>query len=643
MAEHVIGIDIVARLDAFRAELAKIPDIGGREAKALTAALSREVKAAEKASRELAQQTRRTTQETQTFADAAGSAGSVSGKLGQALGLLSPELGAVAQGLADAADGGEALDEISSALGVSLGSVATVAGAVAAAAGGLYLAYQALTEEERRGQEEAAKLAEAHRDLRDVLADTRSRAIELAVETGRLTAEQAALEQAALATQRALLGATDEPRAEIRRLREEQAGLGAVVGDLADQARESWVPGLRFWGAALDGVTTSTAELEQQVGTQTQIIEDQAAAYRDNREAAQALIRARQEEDTATRGAADATRAHVAALDAATAAKRAYLDQVAEDQRLVVESGLALDALTERVSQLGETEAERIERTFAGLQAELDLRRGVLEAAGADVSRYAKLEVDIEAAKQQQLAALRDRETAARTRDLAQLEEQAQQVGDTYLDLAGNVAGGIAEGLRASADASGRVVADLQEAQVRGEGYLTDAQQDELRKRERLARAAALRSWELYKAAQVAQVTAGAAAAFVAGLDDAPFPANLVIAGANSAAAMAQLPAIAAAAPTFHQGGVFQPDEGMALLRRGEPVLTPLARSVAGDEQLQRLSAGVPLDRGPVEAYVRWDHRVLTRPMADTLRRGGATRRTVGSLAALRSGIPGHG
>lgn len=50
MANEVVGIDIIARLDGFREELAKIPDIGSKEAKQLAAQLSREIKSAERAS-----------------------------------------------------------------------------------------------------------------------------------------------------------------------------------------------------------------------------------------------------------------------------------------------------------------------------------------------------------------------------------------------------------------------------------------------------------------------------------------------------------------------------------------------------------------------------------------------------------------
>ena len=68
---EVVGIDIVARLDDFRAELAKIPDIGGKEAKALTSQLSREIKKATTASKREAAQSRKTAAAYRTQAKAA--------------------------------------------------------------------------------------------------------------------------------------------------------------------------------------------------------------------------------------------------------------------------------------------------------------------------------------------------------------------------------------------------------------------------------------------------------------------------------------------------------------------------------------------------------------------------------------------
>jgi len=52
VANEVVGLDVVARLDGFREELAKIPEIGAKEAKQLASQLSRELKAAERAAKQ---------------------------------------------------------------------------------------------------------------------------------------------------------------------------------------------------------------------------------------------------------------------------------------------------------------------------------------------------------------------------------------------------------------------------------------------------------------------------------------------------------------------------------------------------------------------------------------------------------------
>jgi len=60
MANEVVGIEIKAELAAFRAELAKIPDIGAKEARSLTSQLSREIRKAESASKRAAEQSKKT-------------------------------------------------------------------------------------------------------------------------------------------------------------------------------------------------------------------------------------------------------------------------------------------------------------------------------------------------------------------------------------------------------------------------------------------------------------------------------------------------------------------------------------------------------------------------------------------------------
>lgn len=60
MANEVVGIEIKAELSAFREALAQIPDIGAKEARALTSQLSREIRKGETASKRAAAQSKKT-------------------------------------------------------------------------------------------------------------------------------------------------------------------------------------------------------------------------------------------------------------------------------------------------------------------------------------------------------------------------------------------------------------------------------------------------------------------------------------------------------------------------------------------------------------------------------------------------------
>lgn len=57
---EVVGIEIRAELAGLRADLAKIPDIGAKEARAMAGALSREIKRSERASKKAAEQAKKT-------------------------------------------------------------------------------------------------------------------------------------------------------------------------------------------------------------------------------------------------------------------------------------------------------------------------------------------------------------------------------------------------------------------------------------------------------------------------------------------------------------------------------------------------------------------------------------------------------
>jgi len=197
VSNPVAGIDIVARLDQFRAELAKIPNIGGKEAKALAAQMSKEIRAAEKAALAAAKASRTAADATRDFGDKAGKAGQSASKLAGFLGLISPEAAEAARTVADLADVGEVAAESQKALGltsVRLGAILPPVAVAAAALGAAYLYFSAEAEKANTKMEESAKrAAEAQAAFEKLAAVRRSATDAELVGTGKATAADLAL------------------------------------------------------------------------------------------------------------------------------------------------------------------------------------------------------------------------------------------------------------------------------------------------------------------------------------------------------------------------------------------------------------------------------------------------------------------
>ena len=96
MANEVVGIEIKAELAAFRAQLADIPKIGAKEARALTSQLSREIRKAESASKRAAAQSKKTAEAIKKQGKASADAAEDTGSLQKAL----LKAGAAAVGIA---------------------------------------------------------------------------------------------------------------------------------------------------------------------------------------------------------------------------------------------------------------------------------------------------------------------------------------------------------------------------------------------------------------------------------------------------------------------------------------------------------------------------------------------------------------
>ena len=91
-------------------------------------------------------------------------------------------------------------------------------------------------------------------------------------------------------------------------------------------------------------------------------------------------------------------------------------------------------------------------------------------------------------------------------------------------------------------------------------------------------RAAAMKAFERSKALSIASATISGAEAVAKTLAKIPPPLGILAAAAMAAAVAVQVGKIKAQQPTFHTGtGFFAPDEGAAVLQRGEGVVTSAA------------------------------------------------------------------
>jgi hypothetical protein len=211
---------------------------------------------------------------------------------------------------------------------------------------------------------------------------------------------------------------------------------------------------------------------------------------------------------------------------------------------------------------------------------------------------------------------------------------------DEYVKLATDGLSKVSELTAAASAKNADVAAKLQEQLVAGQEVYTAAQERALKKRIASARAAALREFEISKAASIATATINVAEGVSKALAG---PLPFIRAGVVAVAGGAQIAAIAAQQPAFHAGGVFDPslgpDEGYAKLRRGEPVLPPVARSVLGDDTLRRASAGVSSPSGSVYTVQVYGHnQIVDRWERDRLRVGGPL-----SMAVKKNSKPGMG
>lgn len=295
MAENAVGIDLVANLSGLRSELAKIPDIGGKAAREMTAQLSKEFKAAERAAKQAGDQGRRTKADFDGMGKAAGDAGGKMAKLAGAADLLDPRLGALARGGADVFDVFEVLGGSGAVLGASLGALAIVAAELGAA-------YYVLTNNAREEARVSAEVQAAREALEPITRSLRDATIDLDVATGQLTETQATNLRASIEAFEQLQATTEGTRARLAELAKDQGSVWTQMVDGVESVIPSWTP----LGYAVRAVTTDSEDLRAE-SSRLNVVLDEA------RGKTAALVQTRREETAALEANTGATRSNARA------------------------------------------------------------------------------------------------------------------------------------------------------------------------------------------------------------------------------------------------------------------------------------------------------------------------------------------
>lgn len=641
MADSVIGIDVVARIDNLRAELAKIPDIGAGEAKALTAQLAKEIKGAERAAKDAAKASRdaakanaelgkraretadsvnHAAQQMEHFGDASGKAGSNAGKLSGALDLVAPGAGGAAmavQALADVAEVGAAA---AGALGLSLGALASIALPLAAIVAGVGLAWQSYSEIAQDATEYQERLNAALDGVDPIAKRARDEIDKLKLNIGQLTQAQFDDNEIRKDFADALDTGTEKLREERDAISDQMATIGkanATYLKLQDRLHE--VNGLIETATTLNEQGTEAALANAEIGRERseseKVLADRlkakAEAERKAAEAARKAAEASREVTEATKAYNDILHAEEAAGAKARASYDAAISKLGDLTAADEAAGLAKsermavdhEAALQQIADL-EAQALAAAQTATGVE---NAEAASLEARRAENARYYAEVETLHDALQAKL--IDDADKVAKKQAEVNAKVAAASVAAATSTL--NALDSIATTIQANAEAAGK-------------------DQEKL----------ALAAFAVHQGAAIASAgitTAQAAlAAYAAALElGAP---GLVLApiaaGAAVATGLAQVAAIASEPPPkFHAG--LAPDEYQATLKRGEGVLSGQGmRSAGGPEAVRAMNAGKS-PGGAQTIVIKHNGRYFDAAVSENIKSGG-------SLAQLRAGRVGH-
>lgn len=666
----VIGVDWAVKLDSLRKQMAQVPGIGAKEAKALTATLSREMRAAEAASTKAAKATKDVWTKSlsdvssaagdagadlEAVGDSFGKAGSEAGKLAGALDLVAPGAGEAARAVADLADVGEvAAGALKGGLIASLGPLAVAIGVATVA----YYAYEAATEDakeaEKKSAEQAELTKEAYEKLTVALRDARLEQDRLA---GRITDAQAETAKAATALKDEYgpaLEAAKERLDDARKAETEWADVlrNSVDVTAAEQAR------LEQLTAATGEAAVAYSDLQTQFKATSRVQRENIQESAAQKDATEAETEAKKAATEAERKREEALRRGAEAARKAEEASRAYSARLHDEEaageavRSSYDDAIAkLNELEAADRKAGESKGETmIAAHEAALQQIGDLRTQALVAAETASARE-NVEAEALAASKAENAAYYDAlkkysdELLKTITDNDAKAEEAhrkyiQSVAKSAVDSAASVADTVTSIASTIQDSYGQTNDELTSRLEDDAANLTASEQRELKKRIAENKKHALEAFRIQQAAAIAAATVTGIQTVIlavkAGLEVGGPGALATSAAAGIAAGIAVAANIAeiasAAPPSFHRG--MAPDEYSATLKAGEGVLsTQGVANAGGSEGVRALNNGTG-GSGQIVVVNQHKHKIFDRQVSENLKAGGGL---AGLAAASRS------
>lgn len=695
---QVVDLAYRADISQLQANLAKIPGLTEKEAKAMVKSLDRQMKRAESASKKAAAGTAKAWQKAgdplKSFEKDAGKTEQVIQGLNGALNKVNPELsGFVSYGY-EAAGAVRAVARSGAKVVAVLGPVAVAAAAAAAAYTYLSNEVEAAEERMKAASQAASAMQSTHKQAELI-------ALQAAVAIGE---KSKAEYDAALNADRATQIYADQTKAiddqrkaltdELRVAKEREKNLEKTL-ETQKNMRETQ-------GSILAGnkrQTQSTAKVSQETNrytTQVALLEKQLKDNAAQEAALQSAIK-KTEKDLNTISSASEKKGKSAKRSGKQSVSAAKAEAQAISKLWTVSEKHAAARLegADAITAAAQKELEQIDAIVAAYP---DSAEAAEAAAAARAEVHATLAADIEAHNQERIAdakaavaAIRETEAKAAAEAEAEMLERAETERAAWEERTAAAAEfraaelegwGVfyesmtqgaedAFGMIADAheDAANEVLETAQAATAAAEEALSEAEdsgdaaaiahaQNELAKvqaSEEAAQAiattkmeAAVRAFRAEQAASVASVLMSTAQAVIAALVPPPIGYG-PIAGPAAAAGLTALGAVQVAGimaqepPSFHTGGMIRNDETAAVLRKGEGVLTAQGvRQVGGPGGVADANAG----RGsssPVVVQHVYKHRNLDTVVVDHLKTNSALRKATSSSRARGRRNPYNG